>query len=73
MITWKFALYLGPGGLYDNASHVQCTGGAAARIDRWLLGEDHIYKWFTAAKMYDPNGEFHLRHDPEGVLGEFFR
>ncbi len=64
-----FYYFLGPGGLYNNASHIYCTGGAAATIDRWLLGEKHIYQNFTAAKMYDPYGAFHLRHNPQGVLG----
>ena len=36
--------YLGPGGLHDNASYINCTGGAAGFIDRDFFGTGHIYK-----------------------------
>uniref|UniRef100_A0A8D3C3S1 Heparan-alpha-glucosaminide N-acetyltransferase catalytic domain-containing protein n=1 Tax=Scophthalmus maximus TaxID=52904 RepID=A0A8D3C3S1_SCOMX len=36
--------YLGPGGIGDMGLYPNCTGGAAGFIDRWLLGENHIYK-----------------------------
>jgi hypothetical protein len=62
----------GPGGLANNMSHIHCTGGAAAYIDRWLLGEKHLYPYFTGNSLYDPVGQFGLRHDPEGVLGLSF-
>ncbi len=39
--------YLGPGGIGDNFSYPTCTGGAAAVIDRWILGEKHMYGSFT--------------------------
>ena len=38
-----FRGYLGPGGLHDNGSYFNCTGGAAGYIDRKLFGENHIY------------------------------
>lgn len=36
--------YLGPGGIGDMGLYPNCTGGAAGYIDRWLLGEKHIYQ-----------------------------
>ncbi|RWS10579.1 Heparan-alpha-glucosaminide N-acetyltransferase-like protein [Dinothrombium tinctorium] len=36
--------YQGPGGLYDNASHPNCTGGAARALDVIILGENHLYQ-----------------------------
>ena len=41
--------YIGPGGLADNGKYMNtdCIGGAAGYIDRWLLGEDHIYGYPT--------------------------
>lgn len=36
--------YLGPGGIGDMGLYANCTGGAAGFIDRWLLGEEHIYQ-----------------------------
>lgn len=36
--------YLGPGGIGDMGLYPNCTGGAAGFIDRWLLGERHIYQ-----------------------------
>ena len=38
-----FRGYLGPGGLHDNGSYFNCTGGAAGYIDRKLFGVNHIY------------------------------
>lgn len=72
--AWKFDPdcprgYLGPGGLYNNAEHPHCTGGAANKLDKLVLGEKHLYQWFTASKLYDPNGMYGLTHDPEGILG----
>lgn len=39
--------YLGPGGLHDNASYWNCTGGAAGYIDRAVLGSSHLYQYPT--------------------------
>lgn len=36
--------YLGPGGIGDLGKYPNCTGGAAAYIDRLLLGDDHLYQ-----------------------------
>lgn len=36
--------YLGPGGIGDMGLFTNCTGGAAGFIDRWLLGDQHIYQ-----------------------------
>ncbi|CAC5409634.1 HGSNAT [Mytilus coruscus] len=35
--------YLGPGGLENNSTHHNCTGGAAGYIDRQVFGERHIF------------------------------
>ncbi|XP_015253117.1 PREDICTED: heparan-alpha-glucosaminide N-acetyltransferase-like [Cyprinodon variegatus] len=57
--------YLGPGGIGDMGLHVNCTGGAAGYIDRWLLGENHIYQSPSSKVIYAT----HMPYDPEGVLG----
>ncbi|CAH1793906.1 unnamed protein product [Owenia fusiformis] len=57
--------YLGPGGLHENSSYVNCTGGAASLIDRWFFGANHIYQHPTCKEVYHT----HVAHDPEGILG----
>ncbi|XP_054634509.1 heparan-alpha-glucosaminide N-acetyltransferase isoform X2 [Dunckerocampus dactyliophorus] len=57
--------YLGPGGIGDMGMHANCTGGAAGLVDRWLLGENHIYQTPSTRVIYDT----HVPYDPEGVLG----
>uniref|UniRef100_A0A3Q1FVL1 Heparan-alpha-glucosaminide N-acetyltransferase n=1 Tax=Acanthochromis polyacanthus TaxID=80966 RepID=A0A3Q1FVL1_9TELE len=57
--------YLGPGGIGDMGLYANCTGGAAGFIDRWLLGEKHIYQTPTSRVIYGT----HMPYDPEGVLG----
>uniref|UniRef100_A0A7M4EUQ2 Heparan-alpha-glucosaminide N-acetyltransferase n=1 Tax=Crocodylus porosus TaxID=8502 RepID=A0A7M4EUQ2_CROPO len=57
--------YLGPGGIGDDGKYPNCTGGAAGYIDKWLLGEDHIYHYPTCKELYKTTQPF----DPEGVLG----
>ena len=71
---WKYdafcpAGYVGPGGLHNNASYYNCTGGAANYIDQWVLSRNHLYGSFTARHIYDPSNSYHLIHDPEGILG----
>lgn len=56
--------YLGPGGKQDNATHVDCIGGATGYVDQLILGEKHIYQWPTAASVYDASA-----FDPEGFVG----
>ncbi|XP_030628625.1 heparan-alpha-glucosaminide N-acetyltransferase [Chanos chanos] len=56
--------YLGAGGIGDNGLYPNCTGGAAAWVDRWLLG-DRIYWYPTFKVLYRTTQPF----DPEGVLG----
>ncbi|XP_066535965.1 heparan-alpha-glucosaminide N-acetyltransferase [Hoplias malabaricus] len=56
--------YLGAGGIGDNGLYPNCTGGAAAYVDRWLLG-DNIYWHPTCKALYHTTQPF----DPEGVLG----
>jgi len=58
--------YLGPGGLADNASHANCTGGAAGFIDRSIFGQNHMYLHPTAKRVYGPTV---APYDPEGLLG----
>ncbi|CAN9510449.1 unnamed protein product [Ophioblennius macclurei] len=57
--------YLGPGGIGDMGLYANCTGGAAGFIDRWLLGENHIYQTPSSRVIYHS----HVPYDPEGVLG----
>ncbi|KAI5087643.1 heparan-alpha-glucosaminide N-acetyltransferase isoform X1 [Silurus meridionalis] len=57
--------YLGPGGIGDFGLHPNCTGGAAGYIDRWLLGEKHIYQTPSSRVVYQTT----VPYDPEGVLG----
>ena len=57
--------YLGPGGLHENGTHFNCTGGSAGYIDRVVLGIKHVYQYPTFKNIY--MGQ--LPHDPEGLLG----
>lgn len=57
--------YLGPGGIGDMGLYANCTGGAAGYIDRWLLGESHIYQNPSSRVIYATR----MPYDPEGVLG----
>ena len=59
--------YLGPGGplIGNDGELANCTGGAAAYIDKWILGETHIYQHPTVKLIYKTQ----LPHDPEGILG----
>ncbi|XP_045074776.1 heparan-alpha-glucosaminide N-acetyltransferase isoform X1 [Coregonus clupeaformis] len=57
--------YLGPGGVGDMGQYPNCTGGAAGYVDRWLLGENHIYQTPSSRVIY----KSHMPFDPEGVLG----
>lgn len=57
--------YLGPGGIGDMGLYPNCTGGAAGYIDRWLLGDGHIYQNPSSRVIYSST----MPYDPEGVLG----
>ncbi|KAJ3614851.1 hypothetical protein NHX12_018421 [Muraenolepis orangiensis] len=57
--------YLGPGGIGDMGLYSNCTGGAAGYIDRWLLGNNHIYQNPSSRVIYLT----HTAYDPEGILG----
>lgn len=54
--------YLGPGGLDEGGKYLNCTGGVAGYIDRYIFGE-HIYK--APIKLYETTQHY----DPEGLLG----
>lgn len=54
--------YLGPGGLYNSSSNINCTGGAAGYIDRLVFGENHMYSG-TPKHIYQS-----LPFDPEGMV-----
>ena len=58
--------YNGPGGLYENSSHSQCTGGIHRYLDIKFFGLDHMYDEPTCTALYDC-----LAYDPEGLLGSF--
>lgn len=49
--------YLGPGGIGDFGQYQNCTGGAAGYIDRWLLGNNHIYQTPSSRVNRDLNNE----------------
>ncbi|XP_022105998.1 heparan-alpha-glucosaminide N-acetyltransferase-like [Acanthaster planci] len=59
--------YFGPGGpLVDGHMNLtNCTGGATGYIDRWILGEKHLYPHPTCKKVYHTT----VNYDPEGILG----
>uniref|UniRef100_A0A8C5A0H4 Heparan-alpha-glucosaminide N-acetyltransferase n=1 Tax=Gadus morhua TaxID=8049 RepID=A0A8C5A0H4_GADMO len=57
--------YLGPGGIGDMGLYSNCTGGAAGYVDRWLLGNNHIYQNPSSRVIYLT----HTAYDPEGILG----
>lgn len=55
--------YLGPGGLHNKSSNVNCTGGAAGYIDRVVFGKNHLYHDGSATSVYQS-----LPFDPEGKV-----
>ncbi|KAK0396439.1 hypothetical protein QR680_001714 [Steinernema hermaphroditum] len=57
--------YVGPGGLSQGGKYWNCTGGAATLIDRFVLGESHIYRNPTCKNVYECSSSF----EPEGLLG----
>ncbi|XP_030643884.1 heparan-alpha-glucosaminide N-acetyltransferase [Chanos chanos] len=57
--------YLGPGGIGDFGQFPKCTGGASGYIDRWILGENHIYQTPSPRLVYQTT----VPYDPEGILG----
>ncbi|XP_009305614.1 uncharacterized protein isoform X7 [Danio rerio] len=56
--------YLGAGGVGDAGLYPNCTGGAAAHIDKWFFG-DNMFWYPTCKVLYRTTEPF----DPEGVLG----
>lgn len=54
---------MGPAGLHENRTHLNCEGGATGYVDKVILG-DHMYKYPTSMEAYH-SGAF----DPEGILG----
>jgi len=58
--------YNGPGGLSENGSFSQCTGGIHRYIDMQVFGFSHLYHSPTCKALYGC-----LPFDPEGLLGAF--
>lgn len=58
--------YTGPGGQTGGGQYAECTGGAAAWLDRTLLGETHMYNDRSLKRIFKTR----ISHDPEGLLGE---
>jgi len=56
--------YLGPGGIGSFGEHPNCTGGAAAYVDRQIFGERQLYQTPTSQFPYLTGP-----YDPEGTLG----
>lgn len=63
--------YLGPTGLYNRGKYENCTyaGGAAGFIDSKVFGWNHMYQHPTLRKLYDPENNYRIVYDPEGLLG----
>lgn len=61
--------YTGPGGLTEDGRYYNCTGGAAAWLDRQVLGENHLYRDKTIKQIFHTQ----VSHDPEGILGKLKR
>lgn len=57
--------YIGPGGRTEGGRYANCTGGAAAWIDRLLLGPNHMYNDHEVKQVFGTE----VSHDPEGILG----
>ncbi|XP_070543921.1 heparan-alpha-glucosaminide N-acetyltransferase-like isoform X2 [Ptychodera flava] len=60
--------YFGPGGALvfglNRTSLLNCTGGSAGYIDKYIFGENHIYQHPTCKDLYQTGP-----YDPEGILG----
>ncbi|KAL7287745.1 hypothetical protein TKK_0018128 [Trichogramma kaykai] len=54
--------YIGPGGYHHHGEYMNCTGGAAAYIDKLIFG-NHMYAKKTNL-IYGPVSP----HDPEGLI-----
>ncbi|XP_035731756.1 heparan-alpha-glucosaminide N-acetyltransferase-like [Vespa mandarinia] len=54
--------YLGPGGYDTFKKYMNCTGGAAGYIDRYVFG-NHMY-----SQTKNPVYGVILQHDPEGIM-----
>lgn len=59
--------YTGPGGQTELGTYANCTGGAAAWLDRLILGQNHLYHDHELKAIFKTQ----VSHDPEGILGEF--
>lgn len=57
--------YVGPGGQTEGGQYANCTGGAAAWLDRLLLGTNHLYTDHEVKQIFKTQ----ITHDPEGILG----
>ena len=57
--------YVGPGGQTQGGHFAECTGGAAAWLDRKILGENHLYQDRELKHLFKSQ----TTHDPEGLLG----
>lgn len=57
--------YIGPGGLTEGGKYANCTGGAAAWLDRLVLGTNHLYHDREVKQVFQTQ----VTHDPEGILG----
>jgi len=60
--------YTGPGGQTEGGKNLNCTGGAAAWLDRTLIGEQHLYNDTEVRHVFKTP----VSHDPEGLLGNYY-
>ena len=68
------ASYNGPGGISSNSQFFHCIGGSSGAIDRFFLGNSHLYQWSTAKGVFYPEEHFKnqpIVFDPEGITGTF--
>uniref|UniRef100_A0A1B6ER30 Heparan-alpha-glucosaminide N-acetyltransferase catalytic domain-containing protein n=1 Tax=Cuerna arida TaxID=1464854 RepID=A0A1B6ER30_9HEMI len=60
--------YTGPGGLHDNGTKVNCTGGVAQYIDHTIVGRDWLLPR-RALEQAHPVYHIARKFDPDGLLG----
>lgn len=60
VFSWISRGYLGPGGIQDGGLYENCTGGAAAYIDRLIFGPNHMYGHSTCQAGFPGMLMWHL-------------
>ncbi|CAF0875747.1 unnamed protein product [Didymodactylos carnosus] len=63
-LTIFFFIYRS-GGIHENGTYINCTGGITGYIDRIIFSERHLYQYPTCQLIYGCTQAF----DPENLLG----